>query len=114
MNPDGKLKRAWVQFCFDPIAKVFDTIMKGDQAAAMKLVTSMGVKLNTEEKNELGKVLLKTVMSKWLPAADALLEMIVVHLPSPVKAQGYRYNQLYEGPEDDPAAIGIRDCDPKV
>jgi len=34
-------------------------------------------------------------------------------LPSPVKAQGYRYNQLYEGPEDDPAAIGIRDCDPK-
>ena len=114
VNPDGKLKRAWVQFCFDPIAKVFDTIMKGDQAAAMKLVTSMGVKLNTEEKNELGKVLLKTVMSKWLPAADALLEMIVVHLPSPVKAQGYRYNQLYEGPEDDPAAIGIRDCDPKV
>jgi elongation factor 2 len=113
VNPDGKLKRAWVQFCFDPIAKVFDTIMKGDQAAAMKLVTSMGVKLNTEEKNELGKVLLKTVMSKWLPAADALLEMIVVHLPSPVKAQGYRYNQLYEGPEDDPAAIGIRDCDPK-
>ncbi len=113
VNPDGKLKRAWVQFCFDPIAKVFDTIMKGDPASAMKLVTSMGVKLSSEEKNELGKVLLKTVMSKWLPAADALLEMIVVHLPSPVKAQGYRFNQLYEGPEDDPAAIAIRDCDPK-
>ncbi len=52
-------------------------------------------------------------MSKWLPAADALLEMIVVHLPSPVKAQAYRYNQLYEGPEDDEAALAIKNCDPK-
>jgi elongation factor 2 len=33
-----------------------------------------------------GKHLLKTVMSKWINAADTLLEMIVVHLPSPRKA----------------------------
>eukprot|EP00178_Gracilaria_changii_P005930 TRINITY_DN2011_c0_g1_i1.p1 TRINITY_DN2011_c0_g1~~TRINITY_DN2011_c0_g1_i1.p1 ORF type:complete len:662 (+),score=121.38 TRINITY_DN2011_c0_g1_i1:146-1987(+) len=110
-NPDGKLKRAFVQFIFDPINKVFNTIMnKPDEA--MKLITSMGVKLNPDEKNEHGKVLLKTVMQRWLPAADALLEMIVEHLPSPVTAQGYRYNQLYEGPEDDAAAIGIKNCDP--
>jgi len=30
-----------------------------------------------------GKKLLKTIMMKWLNAADALLEMIVLHLPSP-------------------------------
>lgn len=111
-NPDGKLKRAFCQFIFEPIQKVFETIMSGDANASTKLITSMGVKLNNEEKNETGKVLLKTVMSRWLPAADALLEMIVVHLPSPVKAQGYRFTQLYEGPEDDPAAIAIRDCNP--
>ena len=37
-------------------------------------------------------------MQKWLPAADALLMMIVSHLPSPTKAQAYRAECLYTGP----------------
>ncbi|RJE16883.1 hypothetical protein PHISCL_10780 [Aspergillus sclerotialis] len=35
-------------------------------------------------------------MKKFLPAADALLEMMVIHLPSPVTAQKYRAETLYE------------------
>lgn len=38
---------------------------------------------------------LKTVMAHFLPAADALLAMMVVHLPSPVEAQAYRASILY-------------------
>merc|ERR1712091_213100 len=53
----------------------------------------------------------KTVMRKWLSASDALLEMIVVHLPSPAAAQKYRVESLYEGPLDDAAANAIRQCD---
>merc|ERR1712091_803088 len=53
----------------------------------------------------------KTVMRKWLSASDALLEMIVVHLPSPSMAQKYRVETLYEGPMDDAAANAIRACD---
>lgn len=34
-----------------------------------------------------GKPLLKRVMQSWLPAAECLLDMLVKHLPSPVKAQ---------------------------
>jgi len=49
-----------------------------------------------------------------LPAGDALLEMIVIHLPSPKTAQRYRYEMMYEGPLDDECAVGIRDCDPKA
>jgi elongation factor 2 len=52
-------------------------------------------------------------MKKFLPAGDSLLEMIVIHLPSPVTAQRYRVETLYEGPMDDEAAIAIRDCDAK-
>lgn len=37
--------------------------------------------------------------------------MMVIHLPSPRQAQRYRYMYLYEGPKDDPVAVGIRDCD---
>lgn len=61
-----------------------------------------------------GKALLKAVMPKWLPAGDTLLQMITIHLPSPVTAQKYRMELLYEGPLDDPCAQGIANCDPKV
>ncbi len=56
----------------------------------------------------------QTVMRKWLPAGDALLQMITMHLPSPITAQKYRMEMLYEGPFDDPCALGIKNCDPKV
>ena len=52
-------------------------------------------------------------MSKWLPAADCLLEMMVLHLPSPRVAQKYRTAYLYEGPQEDVVAQAMRACDPK-
>jgi elongation factor 2 len=51
-------------------------------------------------------------MQRWMNAADALLEMFVVHLPSPRAAQKYRTDYLYEGPPDDEVAIAMRNCDP--
>ena len=45
-------------------------------------------------------------MRKWLPAGNAMLQMIVIHLPSPVTAQKYRAELLYEGPNDDEACTG--------
>jgi elongation factor 2 len=78
------------------------------------LLAKLDIVLKGDEKELEGKALLKVVMRKFLPAADALLEMMVIHLPSPVTAQKYRVETLYEGPMDDEAAIGIRDCDPKA
>ena len=42
-----------------------------------------------------GKKLLRHVMSNWLNAADAIVEMIVLHLPSPDIAMKYRTELLY-------------------
>ncbi len=53
-------------------------------------------------------------MRKWLPAGETMLQMITIHLPSPITAQKYRMELLYEGPHDDPCALGIKNCDPKV
>ena len=72
----------------------------------------MYVFFQTQDKE--GKPLLKIVMRTWLPAGEALLQMITIHLPSPVTAQRYRMEMLYEGPHDDPVALGIKNCDPKV
>lgn len=78
------------------------------------LLEKLNIKLASEDKEKEGKALLKIIMRTFLPAAEALLEMMILHLPSPVTAQKYRAETLYEGPPDDEACIGIRDCDPKA
>jgi elongation factor 2 len=72
------------------------------------------VVLTTADKELTSKALLKRCMQKWLPAGDAILEMIVLHLPSPRDAQKYRTETLYEGPMDDPCAMGMMACDSKA
>merc|ERR1712072_1181564 len=88
--------------------------MKGKVDDLVALCGKLEIKITNEEKELPGKGLLKAAMRKFLPAADALLEMMVINLPSPVTAQKYRAETLYEGPPDDEACIGIRDCDPKA
>jgi len=72
------------------------------------LLKKMGIELKHEDADKDGKQLLKVVMRTWLPAGEALLQMIAIHLPSPVVAQKYRVEMLYEGPQDDEAAVGVR------
>ena len=113
-TPPGEgIERSFNQYILDPIFKIFDAVMKFKKDQIPTLLEKLDIKLASDEKDLQGKALLKVVMRKFLPAADALLEMMILHLPSPVTAQKYRMETLYEGPPDDEAAIAIRDCDPK-
>jgi elongation factor 2 len=110
---DGSaLPRAFCQFILDPIVKLAKAVMGDDKPAMEKMLTALNITLKTEEKDLIQKNLLKAIMRKWLPAADCLLEMMVIHLPSPAVAQKYRCDTLYTGPSDDPIATGIKSCDP--
>jgi len=106
------LERAFNMFILDPIFKLFDSIMNFKKDTAFAMLEKLDISLKNDEKEMEGKLLLKTVMKKFLPAGEALLEMIVIHLPSPVTAQKYRVENLYEGPQDDECAKGIASCDP--
>merc|ERR1719410_290458 len=86
--------------------------MNDKKDVPQKVLQVINVELVDTEKDQLGKVLLKTIMRKWLPAGDTLLQMITFHLPSPAQAQKYRMEMLYEGPLDDPCATAIKNCDP--
>lgn len=108
----GKHKRGYVAFILDPIYQLFDAIMNEKADKVTKMLKTLGVTLKGDEKDLVGKPLLKRVMQKWLPAGDAVLEMIVMHLPSPRDAQKYRTDSLYEGPLDDECAVAMRNCDP--
>jgi len=107
-------QRGFVQFILDPIYKVYEYTMTHPKEKALELVEKLKIKLTKEEQTDnYEKQLMKVVFRKWLPAGDALLQMITIHLPSPVLAQKYRMEMLYEGPHDDEAAMAIKSCDPK-
>jgi elongation factor 2 len=115
---DGtRLKRAFCQFVWEPINQMFDAVMSEKTEKYTKMLTSLGIKLEASDKDLQGKKLLKSIMQKWLPAADALLMMIVSHLPSPTKAQAYRAECLYTGPigkeDGDKYFKAIQSCDAK-
>lgn len=112
-NSDAGFVRGFTQYILDPIYKVFNFCMKKSKEEALELIEKIGVKLTADEKELLDKALLKTVMRKWLPAGEALLQMISIHLPSPLTAQRYRIELLYEGPGDDEVSVAMKACDSK-
>ncbi|KAI8476985.1 MAG: elongation factor 2 [Monoraphidium minutum] len=107
--------RGFVQFCYNPIKQVIELAMNDNKEKLFPLLQKVNCfdKLKTEDKDLVGKPLMKRVMQSWLPASEALLEMIIYHLPSPAFAQKYRADVLYEGPLDDHYAQSIRACDPE-
>merc|ERR1711923_519622 len=107
--------RSFNMYILDPIYKVFDAIMNFKKEMTDKLLDKLEIKgkMKHEDLQLEGKPLMKVVMRTWLPAGDAMFLMICIHLPSPVTAQKYRTEMLYEGPSDDVVANAMKTCDPE-
>jgi len=106
----GELPRCFVQFIMRSVIQLTRSLMEGNKEVYEKMMANIGLTLKGDEKDYQGKALFKCVFQKWINAADALIEMIVMKLPSPKKAQKYRAAYLYEGPEDDPCCTSIKEC----
>merc|ERR1719273_2450722 len=94
-----------------PVSQLARSIMEGKLEQVWKMLETLNITLKVEEKEKRGKDLFKCVFQKWINAAEALLEMIIMKLPSPVKAQKYRAAYLYEGPLEDECGQSIANCD---
>lgn len=107
----GAIKRAFVSFMMEPVIRLCRATMNGEMEKVDKMLTNLEITLKNDERNLQGKHLMKNVFQKWINAAEALLEMIILKLPSPVKAQKYRAAYLYEGPVTDATGQSIQTCD---
>jgi elongation factor 2 len=107
-----QLVRGFCQLVLDPIMKLANAVLAGEKEIFEPIIKKIGVSLVTEDYELQGKHFLRRVMQKWINASDALLEMMILHLPSPRTAQKYRTAYLYEGSLDDECAKGMIACDP--
>lgn len=110
---DVYLQRNFVLFILKPINTLITAVMEGQEKVYKKMLEKLEVKIPKDAVDLSGKPLLKRIMQTWLPASEALMEMLVNHLPSPAAAQVYRMENLYSGPIDDECAQAIRKCDPE-
>merc|ERR1712216_214399 len=79
------LKRAFVAFMMEPVIRLCRATMNGEMEKVDKMLTNLEITLKSDERNLQGKHLMKNVFQKWINAAEALLEMIILKLPSPVR-----------------------------
>jgi elongation factor 2 len=116
-NETGKLMRGFNQFILHPIKTMCDYIMSEQKDKYNPVVKALRLKFtkkDLEVASKRTKDYLKLVMRTWLPAGNALLDMIATHLPSPATAQKYRVDNLYSGPLDSEEADYVRKCDSKA
>lgn len=106
------MKRGFSEFVMTPIIEIAQAALQSDKAKIQTIAKKLNVELTPQELEETGKKLSRIVLSKWMHAADCLINLCINHLPSPKTAQEYRYKHLYSGDLDDPAAVAIKNCDP--
>ncbi|KAH6911472.1 hypothetical protein BKA70DRAFT_1370669 [Coprinopsis sp. MPI-PUGE-AT-0042] len=105
------LSRGFNMFILDPIVKVFNVVTNSDRKTLSSILEKLNVRLLQHENTLEGTALLKIIMHRFLPLENSILEMVVLHLPSPVTAQVHRVGALDEGPVKDDTGAAIRDCD---
>lgn len=107
------MKRGFTYFIMKPIVEISRAALQNDVEKISKLCTVLNIELTEEDYKETGKKLYRSIMSKWINAAQCVSDMVAAHLPSPFQAQKYRYSYLYEGDLDDECAQAIKNCDPE-
>ena len=110
---DETVQRAFCANILEPLTKLARAVYSGKKEVYLPFLEKLGIKLTSEELETTGKILMRNVMQKWIDASDALIEMIILHLPSPKVSQKYRTLYLYQGPVDDECAKAMINCDPE-
>ena len=89
-DPDEGHPRAFCALALDPIMKLAQSVHSGKKEVWSEMALKLGVKLTSDDMELEGKKIVRKVMQQWINASEALIEMIILHLPSPKVAQKYR------------------------
>ncbi|KAM0833929.1 hypothetical protein ACQ4PT_063947 [Festuca glaucescens] len=100
----------FVEFVLKPLWKLYEGVLGQDSEIVRKVISNFKLNIPQRElQNKDPKLVLQSVMSRWLPLADAVLAMVVDCTPDPVVAQGARVARLMPKrefvPEDCPEIV---------
>ncbi|KAL3530223.1 hypothetical protein ACH5RR_009545 [Cinchona calisaya] len=97
ISAGSKARPMFVQFVLEPLWQVYQAVLEedGDRGVLEKLIRNFNLSIPPRElQNKDPKVVLQSVLSRWLPLSDTILSMVVKHMPDPVAAQSFRISRL--------------------
>ncbi|CAL1401670.1 unnamed protein product [Linum trigynum] len=93
----SKARPMFVQFVLEPLWQVYQSAMKPDGGKGLldKVIKSFNLNVPQRElQNKDPKLVLQSVMSRWLPLSDSVMSMVVRCMPDPMAAQSFRISRL--------------------
>eukprot|EP01133_Synstelium_polycarpum_P011413 gene11413-13302_t len=108
--------KGFIHFILKPLRQLAKAVMSQDNASITSALETIGVQVPVEDReafNGKPEELFGFIMGRIQLLSDCILEMVVIHLPSPLVAQKYRSSILYSGPpQDDQTYSAMTTCDP--
>jgi len=108
---DG-LTRTFVHFVLEPLYKIYSQVMGEDAAGLARALQEIGVRIRKEDFYLDTKPLLRLVLSKFIGGCSGLVDMLALHVPSPVVGAVAKIEHIYTGEQDSVCAEAMRACDP--
>lgn len=101
---------SFVQFCLEPVYKLYSQILGEDAPILTRTLQELGIKLRKSELHLDPKPLLRRVMSAFLGAPTGFVDMVVTHVPSPLAAASHKAARIYSGSATSPEAVAMSAC----
>ena len=104
-------KRSFVNFVLEPIYKLYSHTISESPEDLKETLATLGISLKPSQYKTDAKVLLKLVCEQFFGPATGFVDMIVNHVPSPVKGARKKLERYYTGPLETKIAKAMEECD---
>ena len=104
-------KRAFVNFLLEPIYKLYSHTISESPEDLKATLKTLGIYLKPSQYRTDAKELLKLVCAQFFGGAEAFVDMVVDHVPSPAEGAKKKLDRYYTGPTNTKVAAAIEKCD---
>ena len=104
-------KRTFVNFLLEPIYKLYSHTISESPEDLKATLKTLGIYLKPSQYRTDAKELLKLVCAQFFGGAEAFVDMVVDHVPSPAEGAKKKLDRYYTGPTNTKVAAAIEKCD---
>ncbi|XP_065176725.1 116 kDa U5 small nuclear ribonucleoprotein component-like [Sycon ciliatum] len=103
--------RSFVEFILEPLYKILAQVVGDVDSTLPRVLDELGIRLSKQEMRMNIRPLLRRVCMEFFGDANAFVDMIVSHVPSPVGNAESKVTNVYTGPADSEFAKDMSGCD---
>ena len=104
------VRRTFVQFILEPLYKLYAVCLGESEKDVEKILRGLGVLLSKEQLRSSARPLLRAACKRFFGPSTGLVDMIVKHIPSPIKAAKGKVSRCYTGPLNSKVAQSMMEC----